>query len=183
MTALPPQTRQPGPLPGTGTSALDAGDEYLPIFASVESGWFRTGTLEPVRGPGPAREEPASAGEPGGRPPTAAPGQDWSSPADSGWQAARAVSEPAHGGLTTSGLPKRTPKANLVPGSVPASPAQAPAGLRPQSPPGSSGTPPQPLARPPQPVAPLSAERVRDRMASFQQGVRRARNELPNRES
>ncbi|GGK75076.1 histidine kinase [Planomonospora parontospora subsp. parontospora] len=183
VTALPPQTRQPGPLPGTGTSALDAGDEYLPIFASVESGWFRTGTLEPVRGPGPAREEPASAGEPGGRPPTAAPGQDWSSPADSGWQAARAVSEPAHGGLTTSGLPKRTPKANLVPGSVPASPAQAPAGLRPQSPPGSSGTPPQPLARPPQPVAPLSAERVRDRMASFQQGVRRARNELPNRES
>ncbi|GAT65555.1 histidine kinase [Planomonospora sphaerica] len=183
VTALPPQTRQPGPLPGTGTSPLDAEDEYLPIFASVESGWFRTGTLEPVRGPGPAHGEPASAGEPGEQPPPAAPGQDWSSPADSGWQAAQAVSEPAHGGLTTSGLPKRTPKANLVPGSVPASPAQAPAGLRPQSPPGSSGTPPQPPARPPQPVAPLSAERVRDRMASFQQGVRRARNELPNRES
>ncbi|WP_449062382.1 ATP-binding protein [Planomonospora algeriensis] len=172
-----------GPLPGTGTSPLDAGDEYLPIFASVESGWFRTGTLEPLRRTGLANGEPASAGEPGGEPLPAAPGQDWSSPADSGWQAARVVSEPAHGGLTTSGLPKRTPKANLVPGSVSASPAQAPAGLRPQSPPYSSGPRSQPPAQPARPAAPLSAERVRDRMASFQQGVRRARNELPNRES
>jgi hypothetical protein len=172
-----------GPLPGTGASPLDAEDEYLPIFASVESGWFRTGTLERLHKPGSASEEAAPAGEAGEEAPSAAPGQDWSSPADSGWQAAQSVSEPAHGGLTTSGLPRRTPKANLVPGSVPASPAQAPAGLRPQSPPHSSGPRPQPPAQPPRPAAPLSAERVRDRMASFQQGMRRARNELPNRES
>ncbi|MEV4189059.1 hypothetical protein AB0J28_47270, partial [Streptosporangium canum] len=86
----------------------------------------------------------------------------WSSPADTGWQAAQAASVPALGGTTTSGLPKRTPKANLVPGSV--NPAPGP-------------------LQPPQPAVPISAERVRSRMSSFQQGVRKARNELPKRES
>ena len=54
---------------------------------------------------------------------------------------------------TTAGLPKRTPRANLVPGSVGNS-----AGAETES------TPP---AR--------SAETIRSRMASFQRGVRDAR--------
>ncbi|GII01143.1 sensor histidine kinase [Planobispora takensis] len=150
-----------GALPTVETSALDTEDEYLPIFASVESGWFRT--IDRTKA---ATQEPSGDGAPD-EVSSPAPEQ-WASPADSGWQAAQAASEPVYGAVTSSGLPRRTPKANLVPGSVtPANPAEP-----------SSPSPPQPP-----PATPVSPERVRSRMASFQQGVRRARNELPNRES
>nr|WP_275955177.1 nitrate- and nitrite sensing domain-containing protein [Planomonospora venezuelensis] len=177
------EAAETGPLPRVETSALDSGGEYLPIFASVESGWFRTA--------GRAGGEPAPAGDAApdgpGSPPAA--GESWSSPADGGWQAARAASDPSYGGLTSSGLPRRTPKANLVPGSV-ASAGPAPAGPGPHAPagpgphaPAGPGPGPQAPAPPPRPAQPISAERVRSRLSSFQQGVRRARNELPNRES
>ncbi|WP_326636723.1 nitrate- and nitrite sensing domain-containing protein [Streptosporangium sp. NBC_01755] len=150
-----------GPLPRMGASPPAQRDEFLPIFASVESAWFRIA---------------ASSGEPGAEPDgsaAAAPGdpvpgklrdepEAWSSPGDGGWQAAQAASAPAHGGTTAAGLPRRTPKANLVPGSVaPLARAQSH---------------PEPGAAP----APVSAERLRDRISSFQQGVHRARNELSN---
>ncbi len=47
-----------------------------------------------------------------------AAGQTWNSPADEGWRAARMVASPEAGETTTAGLPKRVPRANLVPGSV-----------------------------------------------------------------
>ncbi|HKE65175.1 MAG TPA: sensor histidine kinase, partial [Micromonosporaceae bacterium] len=43
---------------------------------------------------------------------------DWHTNADDGWRAAAAASEPADGGTTTGGLPRRVPLAQLVPGSV-----------------------------------------------------------------
>ncbi|MEU8362949.1 nitrate- and nitrite sensing domain-containing protein [Nonomuraea sp. NPDC048882] len=108
-----------------------AKDEYLPIFASVEeSSWFSRSAPTADR-----REE------------------SWSSPADQGWQAAGAAAEPVQSGTTNSGLPKRTPRANLVPGTAS----------------------PQP---PPVPVAPVSPDRLRSRLASYQQGVRKGRAEL-----
>jgi hypothetical protein len=76
----------------------------------------------------------------------------WASPGDHGWKAAQAASEPAMGGLTSSGLPKRVPKANLVPGTAAADP------------------PPAAAARPV-----LSPERMRRRLSSFQQGIRQGR--------
>jgi hypothetical protein len=82
----------------------------------------------------------------------------WRTPADAGWRAAAAASAPTHGGVTHAGLPKRTPKANLVPGSVTA--------VTP------STTDPRPIPPPTR-----SAEQVRNRMSSFQQGVRRGRQE------
>ncbi|MBP2189007.1 ATP-binding protein [Nocardia goodfellowii] len=45
-------------------------------------------------------------------------GTQWSSPADSGWQAAAQASTPASSGRTRGGLPIRRPGAQLVPGSV-----------------------------------------------------------------
>jgi len=60
------------------------------------------------------------------------------------------VSKPASGGVTLSGLPKRVPKANLVPGTV-----------------GTSSQAPPPPIR--------SAAITRDRFAAFQRGVREAR--------
>lgn len=43
---------------------------------------------------------------------------DWTSSADTGWQAANQAATPSVGAETTSGLPRRVPQANLVPGSV-----------------------------------------------------------------
>jgi hypothetical protein len=128
---------QPGGVRQNGTqSGAQTGpqsEEYLPIFASVESAWFR-------------------------RTPAADTGSGWQnvSPVDAGWQAAAAATEkPASDGTTSSGLPKRVPKANLVPGS--ADPAAAPAAPAPSQP---------PL---------LSPDRARSRLASLQQGVRQGR--------
>ncbi|GAA3115150.1 hypothetical protein GCM10010466_02740 [Planomonospora alba] len=142
-----PVVREPSPME-------EAREEFLPIFAAVESDWFRK--AEPVK---PASPPPAS--EPGEdlqetasiRPPE----DTWSSPADAGWQAARAASEPTLGGLTGAGLPKRVPKANLVPGSAPSA----------------SAAPAAPQAPAPRPS--VSPEAVRNRLASFQQGVRQGR--------
>ena len=82
-------------------------DQRLPIFDSLESDWFRRSgkslsTARPVAG--------ATA--------VAAGGQSWTSPSDEGWRAARALAAPSAGDTTQAGLPRRVPRANLVPGSV-----------------------------------------------------------------
>jgi len=46
------------------------------------------------------------------------PEQSWHTNADEGWIAAAAAAEPADGGTTAGGLPRRVPLAQLVPGSV-----------------------------------------------------------------
>ncbi len=74
----------------------------------------------------------------------------WMSAGDEGWRAAKGAAAPSAGGLTPAGLPRRVPQANIVPGSAAAR--------------GSARGNPV-----------LSAESARNRMASFQQGVRRAR--------
>ncbi|WP_157250087.1 sensor histidine kinase [Nonomuraea typhae] len=115
-----------GPIP-----AVNQGDEFLPIFASVESAWF---------------EHNHENGN-----------QNWgSAKADAGWSAAEAVREPVRDAPTAAGLPKRVPKANLVPGS--ADTASAPKGVA--------------------PVRNVSPDRVRSRLSSFQQGFRAARDDI-----
>ena len=53
----------------------------------------------------------------GGRP--AESGAQWrSSPNDERWRQAEQVRQPAAGGITTSGLPRRVPRANLVAGTA-----------------------------------------------------------------
>ncbi|GAA4563644.1 hypothetical protein GCM10023193_33280 [Planotetraspora kaengkrachanensis] len=171
-----------GPLPVVEDAPLERGDEYLPIFAAVESAWFRrpapngAGTAPPARNdktgqagngtvPDPGASRPAAAGTPGREtgpvqgspdPLGASPGQGaWWSRADSGFEKAAGVAkDPSQGGVTAAGLPKRTPKANLVPGSV-------------------GGETPAAAPRPP-----VSADAVRSRLSSLQQGVRRGRADL-----
>ncbi|GAA3150385.1 nitrate- and nitrite sensing domain-containing protein [Nonomuraea roseoviolacea] len=114
-----------GPIPRVD-SQPSAGDDYLPIFAAVESAWF-------------------------------AGGASWgSSKADAGWSAAEAVVEPVRDGATASGLPKRVPKANLVPGSA------------------GGAAPPKGVT----PMPAVSPDRVRNRLSSFQQGFRAAREDI-----
>jgi hypothetical protein len=117
-----------------------ATDQRLPIFDSLESDWFRR-SGKPL----------SSAAAP-------AAGQTWNSPADEGWRAARIVASPEAGETTTAGLPKRVPRANLVPGSV--------------------GGGEEPEGAPPV----RSADTVRSRMSSFQRGVREARAAGPQNE-
>ena len=96
---------------------------------------------------GPFPRSPRPSPNPGRPPVTAAGGPP------------RRRASPRSGGTTASGLPKRAPRDNLIPGSV------------------------SPLIEPQPPAAPVSAEKVRSRLSSFQEGVRKARNELPNREN
>jgi hypothetical protein len=119
----------------------------------VESDWFRRGRHSADRPNGNGAGNGAGTGTSNGTN-NAVPESttSWASASDEGWRAAEAVSKPASGGVTMSGLPKRIPKANLVPGaaggSAPAAPAAPPV---------------------------RSAAITRDRFASFQRGIRDAR--------
>ncbi|GLW31310.1 sensor histidine kinase [Actinoplanes regularis] len=63
------------------------------------------------------RPRPAAEGAAVPRPRTAAEDR-WQTVADDGWQRALAAAVPADAGITRSGLPKRIPQAQLVPGGV-----------------------------------------------------------------
>jgi signal transduction histidine kinase len=155
-----PDMDHTGPLPAVHSSPLDGADEFLPIFAAVESDWFRRTDVEAAAHEAEARRQEETA-RPARRSRQEEPEEAvvvepaetraWSSPGDAGWQAAQAASDPSLGGITSSGLPKRVPKANLVPGSAD---------------PGPSVFTPQPS---------LSPDRVRSRLSSYQQGVRKGR--------
>ncbi|MEU8109814.1 nitrate- and nitrite sensing domain-containing protein [Nonomuraea muscovyensis] len=187
-----------GPLPVVRSSPMEEqSEDFLPIFSSVGSDWFRkpdpeqlqprpepwqepqhepqqaawqapSEPEEPETAVQPAvrldaeppvevRREPQQSTERPGALPRRRPGESgagatWSSPADSGWQAAQAAAQPAQGGTTSSGLPRRVPKANLVPGTA-------------------SLVEPQAASPAPQ----ISPDRLRSRLSSFQQGVRQGR--------
>jgi hypothetical protein len=127
----------------------------LPIFEAVESDWFRR-VRRVVSTPGQSQEGSNGGGNGGGSgiSSSGSTSGSWASPADEGWQAAQVVHAPASAGITSAGLPKRVPKANLVPGTA-ATPAvgqaaRAAASVR-------------------------SAAATRDRFASYQRGVLRGR--------
>ena len=123
-------------------------DQRLPIFDTLESDWFRrSGTSHPATQDQTSVPDQAS----------------WHSPADAGWRAAETVAAPTTGATTSAGLPRRVPRANLVPGSVgeAAAPSESGSG---------SGGPSR------------SADEVRSRLASFQRGVREGRAAAPKTE-
>ncbi len=129
-----------------------AQDQRLPIFDSLESDWFRRSGKSMSSGPRPGTgPQPVVAAQ------TAS---TWTSPADDGWRAAQAVAAPAAGETTNAGLPKRVPRANLVPGSV-----------------GGGGGQDADAAVSTAPAR--TAEDIRSRMSSFQRGVREGRAAAP----
>jgi len=83
----------------------------------------------------------------------------WQSPADEGWSAAQALLSKTPDAKTQAGLPKRVPKAQLVPGSAAPKIPSAQQSQRP-------------------PLPPRSPDAIRGRMSSLQQGVRRGRHAL-----
>ena len=170
--------------------SVDAPTERLPIYEAVLSQWFEAAdTGSTPRQPAQPPEQPPAGvpvetitngtngsngtngtnGSHHAAPPQEAPPPPepepvpaaWTSPGDDGWLAAQALLETTPEAQTTAGLPKRVPKAHLVPGS--AAPRHAESAAE---------TPAAP------PLPPRSADAVRGRMSSFQQGVRRGRHAL-----
>jgi signal transduction histidine kinase len=126
-------------------------EQRLPIFDSLESDWFRR-SGQPLAAAARAQGVQGSASVP------SATQGSWTSPSDEGWRAAQAVAEPAAGETTQAGLPRRVPRANLVPGSVGGDGgAQG----------GQESEAEAPVVR--------SPDAIRNRMSSFQRGVREGR--------
>ncbi|GAA4918247.1 sensor histidine kinase [Streptomonospora salina] len=120
---------------GANGSSGRQGDQYMQQDEGAP------GAHQPHESPASAAQQPHGTED------------DWRSEADRGWEAARTAADPMAGGLTTSGLPRRVPKANLVPGTAP-----EPDNVK------------QVPAR--------SADRVRNRFSGFQRGVREGRNQI-----
>ncbi|OIJ65979.1 nitrate- and nitrite sensing domain-containing protein [Streptomyces mangrovisoli] len=90
------------------------------------------------------QEPPAPAAQPGGE-------NVWQSANDTRWQQAAQLRKPKAGGVTSSGLPRRVPKANLVEGAAETTPQGGPQVSR-------------------------APEDVRGRLSNLRRGVQRGRN-------
>ncbi|MCX5035124.1 nitrate- and nitrite sensing domain-containing protein [Streptomyces coelicoflavus] len=109
--------------PGDGWAlppASGPGDGRTPLYDTLETNWFhgdreaRAPQAAPAASPEPQAAQPQTPAAPQ-RPATSA----WrSSPNDDLVRQAERVRQPAAGGVTTSGLPRRVPRANLVPGTA-----------------------------------------------------------------
>ncbi|WP_128435130.1 sensor histidine kinase [Streptomyces cyaneus] len=116
-----PVRQEPEALPPAGP-----GDGRTPLYDTLETNWFHGGPQG--RQPGAGGSAPASAPQQPQAP--AAPAQPPSAPqrtSSTAWRSspnddlvrqAERVRQPAAGGVTTSGLPRRVPRANLVPGTA-----------------------------------------------------------------
>ncbi|GAA4607818.1 signal transduction histidine kinase [Actinoplanes octamycinicus] len=103
------------------------GRTATPIKMEMQVAWFDTAA---ATGPAVPRGLPTAGYAPAPAQPIAAPpavpkprpsAEDrWRMRADDGWQRASAAAAPVAAGTTATGLPRRTPQAQLVPGAVPA---------------------------------------------------------------
>ncbi|WP_030168419.1 nitrate- and nitrite sensing domain-containing protein [Streptomyces sp. NRRL S-813] len=104
-----PVRHEPEALP----PATGPGDGRTPLYDTLETNWFR-GERRPADRPAPAAPQQQAPTGPQ-RPAASA----WrTSPNDELVRQAERVRQPAAGGVTTSGLPRRVPRANLVPGTA-----------------------------------------------------------------
>ncbi|MFF4601289.1 nitrate- and nitrite sensing domain-containing protein [Streptomyces sp. NPDC001339] len=94
---------RPGPTPSDAPSLTDAG--------------------LPRRG---GRDQQAPQVQQRGTPETGQDGSEWRSSNDERWERAERVRRPSAGGVTSSGLPRRVPKANLVEGTAEQTPQGGP---------------------------------------------------------
>ena len=123
-------------------------EETTPIFDEMVSAWFRAVSDPAVDDATAAAlkpQPPSKDDQQGG-------GEAWNFAADSGFDAARAASKAEPSDFTSGGLPRRSPRQNLVPGSAA---------------PGAADGPPR-YGR--------DADDVRSRLSDYRQGVRRARD-------
>ncbi len=195
-----------GPDASAGEFARSRDDlsETTPIFEEIASAWFLSDRPVPVSyddrsGLSPKRErpdqQPADPVRPAqaARPPTPTPVPtptpptavephspmphspipppeavaSFASAADDGWRASAAIAASDADELTPPGLPKRRPRARLVPGAAGTTAAE-----------GAAGTAAAPGAAPIR-----TAETIRGRLSSYQDGVRQGRENRLRREA
>ncbi|MFF4400711.1 nitrate- and nitrite sensing domain-containing protein [Streptomyces sp. NPDC001480] len=125
---------RPGPASPVGHTLTDAG---LPRRGSTASGSNGANGVRHT-----SREASAPAPE---------SGDDWRSANDQRWQQASQLRKPKAGGVTSSGLPRRVPKANLVEGAAESTPQGGPQVSR-------------------------APEDVRGRLSNLRRGVQRGRS-------
>ncbi|WP_107100472.1 sensor histidine kinase [Streptomyces puniciscabiei] len=111
-----PAQREPEALP----PASGPGDGRTPLYDTLETNWFHGGgqqesAPQQPQAPAPAPQRPAAAN---GSANSSTTGSWRTSPNDELVRQAERVRQPASGGVTTSGLPRRVPRANLVPGTA-----------------------------------------------------------------
>ncbi|MER6673554.1 nitrate- and nitrite sensing domain-containing protein [Streptomyces sp. NPDC000983] len=131
--APPRQQQRPNrPEPEALPPAPGPGDGRTPLYDTLETNWFRGQQAAQQQGNGqqpqaPQHHQQSQAAAP--TPPAQAPqapapqrqaatGTWRTSPNDDLVRQAERVRQPAAGGVTTSGLPRRVPRANLVPGTA-----------------------------------------------------------------
>ncbi|MHA4774935.1 sensor histidine kinase [Streptomyces sp. MSC1_001] len=122
------QPRRPEALP----PASGSGDGRTPLYDTLETNWHQQGqgsgagrvpdaaqTAQTPVVPQPSAPAPRQSGDPAADANRQNGGAAWrTSPNDELVRQAERVRKPAAGGVTTSGLPRRVPKANLVPGTA-----------------------------------------------------------------
>lgn len=139
--------------------------EATPIFQEMRSAWFRQRPAG--AGIGVDRDPFGSSADPATASSRAAVTADFGSPADEGWQAVEHLRTPVDAGTTAAGLPRRQPRALLVPGATSRPAAEGGA-----------------FTGRPNNVTPLrDAERVRGNLTSYQRGSRRGRHATPMEDS
>ncbi|WP_107471085.1 sensor histidine kinase [Streptomyces monashensis] len=116
-----PVQREPEALP-PASGPLDG---RTPLYDTLETNWFHGGPQDGAaapqqpQAPAPAPQRDANAGGTNGAGGNGSATGSWrTSPNDDLVRQAERVRQPAAGGITTSGLPRRVPRANLVPGTA-----------------------------------------------------------------
>ncbi|MFF8670487.1 nitrate- and nitrite sensing domain-containing protein [Streptomyces sp. NPDC015242] len=126
-----PPAPQPRPVrqePEALPPATGPGDGRTPLYDTLETNWFHgQQEQQPSQGNGSAPAAPQQPQQPQGPtgPQRSTPAGWRTSPNDDLVRQAERVRQPAAGGVTTSGLPRRVPRANLVPGTAQQQPHQS----------------------------------------------------------
>ncbi|WP_405450522.1 nitrate- and nitrite sensing domain-containing protein [Streptomyces achromogenes] len=117
--AAPQQQRPARQEPEALPPASGPGDGRTPLFDTLETNWFQQ-QQENASAPQQAQPQQAQQQSPASAPQRSGSNTgSWrTSPNDELVRQAERVRQPAAGGVTTSGLPRRVPRANLVPGTA-----------------------------------------------------------------
>ncbi|MFE9259213.1 nitrate- and nitrite sensing domain-containing protein [Streptomyces sp. NPDC006879] len=86
--------------------------------AQQDTGQQQFSPQPPQQSQSPQAQQPQAPQQPAAAGPDNSGAGDWHSANDEGWQRASKLRDPKAGGVTSSGLPKRVPKANLVSGAA-----------------------------------------------------------------
>ncbi|MFJ7336074.1 nitrate- and nitrite sensing domain-containing protein [Streptomyces sp. NPDC101110] len=113
-----PQARPVRQEPEALPPASGPGDGRTPLYDTLETNWFHGQQEQQPQNNGSAPAAPQQPQGPTGPQRSAAPAGWRTSPNDDLVRQAERVRQPAAGGITTSGLPRRVPRANLVPGTA-----------------------------------------------------------------